>query len=1031
MVGPTLGEYVHAGKQDQTTNIPDWAVQPEIPSAQELLGLSRVVNGPGPHNSSHIRPTELELPINKIKGSWKSKDEYLGAHYELLREDAVAPLRDAIEQVADQPTMGDTRAICIYEKVRFLGYTLCHQGPAARVAFSIRRAGKKIRWEQSKRLIPGTLVALTTPGDMFKTICKPAIVAARPLEGVNKNPPQLDLLFANPSDIEIDPQPEWIMTESRDGYYEALRHTLTSLQKLRIESFPLAEHLVSTKKRVESPAYLEQNPFLDLSRAFPEQSKSTNMENVNVLQNFPSKPTSELDETQLDALQRMLTRRLAIVQGPPGTGKTYVSVIALKILLGQSAHADRPIIIASQTNHALDQLLRHVAAFETNFVRIGGRTLDQDVIKERTLFELRQKRHAQPPANSLYIPAKNKIRLSTANMTSILKPLHGADGPMSAAFFRKQGLLTDAQYSSLEQGAKNWVSAYEEPGLSDCMAKWLGDELYQVETRCQPEEFGFDYEEIDLEFEQLKELEAEVKGSSDDERVDALSGKWIPLTEPFTTMEYPSIKKHHIKKALDVDDLWDLPSEMRSAIYGFLRAQAKAKIREAFQDEARSYMSSAQDLRTGKWELDYEILRKAKVIGMTTTGLSKYRPLVASLMPRVLVVEEAAETIEGLIAAGCVESLQHLIMVGDHRQLRGHCSVHELEGPPFNLGVSMFERLINNGIEYTTLKTQLRMIPEIRRVLTPIYDKLDDHPSVLARLPVPGMGGVNSFFMSHRGPESFDHLSSKCNETEALHVVGLFNYLILNGMTARDITVLTFYNGQRKRILSLLRQHANLQGLTFNVKTVDSYQGEENGVVLLSLVRSNHRREIGFLSIENRVCVALSRAQRGFYVFGNADTLCRTSLLWYKVVKIMSDEPRRVGFALPLACSTHERVTWVRGVEGWALTDGGCQVHEQHAAQIKAWNAWADTAGTEERRQAEDRATRVTDGDGDREGSGEGGNESALAEQAVVATIATRAVPGREGMKRYEEIYRPQIDTVHLEHVAFIKTTQPSLLDLD
>lgn len=55
-----------------------------------------------------------------------------------------------------------------------------------------------------------------------------------------------------------------------------------------------------------------------------------------------------------------------------------------------------------------------------------------------------------------------------------------------------------------------------------------------------------------------------------------------------------------------------------------------------------------------------------------------------------------------------------------------------------------------------------------------------------------------------------------------------------------------------------------------NIQTVDNYQGEENDIVLLSLVRSNDQDQIGFLEITNRVCVALSRAKMGFFLFGNA-----------------------------------------------------------------------------------------------------------------------------------------------------------------
>ncbi len=61
-------------------------------------------------------------------------------------------------------------------------------------------------------------------------------------------------------------------------------------------------------------------------------------------------------------------------------------------------------------------------------------------------------------------------------------------------------------------------------------------------------------------------------------------------------------------------------------------------------------------------------------------------------------------------------------------------------------------------------------------------------------------------------------------------------------------------------------------------------QGEENDIVILSLVRSRPDGKIGFLSNTNRVCVALSRAKHGFYLFGNAHALTKGSPLWTNVV---------------------------------------------------------------------------------------------------------------------------------------------------
>lgn len=144
----------------------------------------------------------------------------------------------------------------------------------------------------------------------------------------------------------------------------------------------------------------------------------------------------------------------------------------------------------------------------------------------------------------------------------------------------------------------------------------------------------------------------------------------------------------------------------------------------------------------------------------------------------------------------------------------------------------MFERLIRNKVEFSQLKRQRRMIPEIRRTLKSIYDELEDHPSVLDHLPIPGMGGVNSYFFTHKGRETTDIQMSKINQKEAEMVVGFYDYLVLNGLTPVEITVLTFYNGQRKLVLRKLREHRHLQGSKFNVVTVDSYQGEENEVLV-------------------------------------------------------------------------------------------------------------------------------------------------------------------------------------------------------
>lgn len=111
------------------------------------------------------------------------------------------------------------------------------------------------------------------------------------------------------------------------------------------------------------------------------------------------------------------------------------------------------------------------------------------------------------------------------------------------------------------------------------------------------------------------------------------------------------------------------------------------------------------------------------------------------------------------------------------------------------------------------------------------------------------------YFQSFKETDSL----SKVNDFEARYLGGLCRYLLLQDYRPDQITILTTYLGQMFALKKVLGTMANCKGV--RVTCVDNFQGEENDIILLSLVRSNHESKIGFLSIENRVCVALSRAR--------------------------------------------------------------------------------------------------------------------------------------------------------------------------
>lgn len=154
-----------------------------------------------------------------------------------------------------------------------------------------------------------------------------------------------------------------------------------------------------------------------------------------------------------------------------------------------------------------------------------------------------------------------------------------------------------------------------------------------------------------------------------------------------------------------------------------------------------------------------------------------------------------------------------------------------------------------------------------------------------------------------------------------MFVVALCRYLLLQEYKPEQITILTTYTGQLYCLRNLMPAK-EFSGVKVHV--VDKYQGEENDIVLLSLVRSNSHNKVGFLNIPNRVCVALSRAKKGLYCFGNSELLSKVTL-WSNIFHTLR-ENEQVGKALTLCCQNHpDRQVEVTSAEGFnQAPEGGC-----------------------------------------------------------------------------------------------------------
>ncbi|KAI8075733.1 P-loop containing nucleoside triphosphate hydrolase protein [Thamnidium elegans] len=113
------------------------------------------------------------------------------------------------------------------------------------------------------------------------------------------------------------------------------------------------------------------------------------------------------------------------------------------------------------------------------------------------------------------------------------------------------------------------------------------------------------------------------------------------------------------------------------------------------------------------------------------------------------------------------------------------------------------------------------------------------------------------------------NMRSTVNNCEIAIIKKYIVKLINDGINQKQIAIITPYKAQVAKIVSELKD--NWQDI--EVGTVDGFQGKEKEVILLSLVRSNRKQEVGFVAERRRLNVAMTRARRQLVVVGDTATL--------------------------------------------------------------------------------------------------------------------------------------------------------------
>ena len=371
----------------------------------------------------------------------------------------------------------------------------------------------------------------------------------------------------------------------------------------------------------------------------------------------------------------------------------------------------------------------------------------------------------------------------------------------------------------------------------------------------------------------------------------------------------------HFLKESKLDELDEV--ERVRFISSLLKAEVM-EIREQLEARLDDLYSKINEKEYLENEIKLNICKNRKIVGMTITGASLNSELIQQLAPKIVIVEEAAEILEPSLIAALNEKVEHLVLIGDHQQLRPKIDTYELR-KKFHFNISLMERLISSGkINFRTLEKQCRMRPEFSIMLRDIYPNLKDSESIVLNQDHKQHYCINKsmFFWTHDFLERKSR--SYTNKQEAKLVVSLTVYLLRNRVPVDKISVLAPYLGQTK----ILRQELNQAKKMYQqlmpenipqVSTIDMFQGDENDFIIVSLVRANkstRKNNIGFMSEMNRRCVAQSRARRGMFFVGNCETYACSST-WLPLISQMKQEGC-YGKHLPIQCPKHRELNIIQ-----------------------------------------------------------------------------------------------------------------------
>ncbi|KAF2730880.1 P-loop containing nucleoside triphosphate hydrolase protein [Polyplosphaeria fusca] len=910
-------------------------------------------------------------------------ERHIDTHFRLFRHEIFGELKDSLGSLMQsvmnnpgqlthlKPELGDIRSYAYPNSfVGFLGLNkrgelqvrMCFAQPK-----SIRQKSKADRrkwWEDSRRLEEGVLLSFIWVHDsntqhLFFTVAEKSTDANNNYSLTSQeNLAIITLKLTSHTQADI----EALLSLSCQKLHGVLLEyprvlpatfvpVLKNLQRMqRMSRLPFREWILPD--RIDGPAgtELEIPPPLyarTASFSFPLTSilkpgsnsmslhPATSGNNPFFLQNLEQ--NTELDRGQCVALIAALSREFAFIQGPPGTGKSFLGIKMMKVLLDVRKKAGLgPIVVVCYTNHALDQFLEHlIGTGIRKIIRVGGQSRSE-LLEEHNLRHI-----AKTEGKSKH----EKWQAATA-----YKSLEDYEGKSKRILGRLHGMSKHVEWRNFDR---------------------------HLEQR---------YPRIYNQFRQVDEDGFTIVGGPPFDNwatgksiIRQHLGQPSPESSAVGSANFGEVFQ---KATIDVHSL--SYSERRVLIERWTRELQEAATGEFFE-HVKDAEKIQQSLTNVHEEVDRRVLQNADVIGLTTSGLAKHISTLQHVRAKVVICEEAGEVLEPHIISALLPTVEHFIQIGDHQQLRPSVnnfhdlSLESARGRLHQLDRSQFERLSVGEpgrplMPVAQLGIQRRMRPEISNLIREtIYNNLIDHASTTQFPDVVGMR-KNVSWLDHDNMEDSEqaeihHTKSKSNTWEVEMVHALVRHMVRQGVyNSSEIAVLTPYTGQLQKLRTAMRSdfeivlserdqdalvkdgfggndssdeqgHVEQNNMRkplekkklsdlLRIATVDNFQGEEAKIIIISLVRANKDRKVGFLRTTNRINVLLSRAQHGMYLIGNTDTYSNVSM-WQKVIDMLRAQDC-IATSLDLCCPRHMNTPiQVKEPDDFAKfsPEGGCDKH--------------------------------------------------------------------------------------------------------